>query len=948
MKTFISETIDKLYAVFGERISDLNVLLPSKRARLFFNEELTARLKDRPIWQPNYLSVDTLMQRISGLRNPERLRLIAELYKIYSRYHRESFDSFYYWGEVLLSDFDMIDNYRVNAEQLFVNLNDLKDIDRAFAYLEPEQAEAVRRFWKTFRDERHSASAQQKSFLSVWNTLLPVYSAFRERLQDAGYGYKGMIYRHAAEKILRQEAPDLLGKTAAGFAVIGFNALSASEKILFGHLQEKYDALFFWDDDAYYTDDTTQEAGLFIRENRKRFSCASGEAKQHYLTPKTITIVDSPSDALQCKYVWDFLSRTERQAAATGKTPGKETAVVLTDESLLLPILYSIPPKIEHFNVTSGYPLQLTAAYSLVEYLIQLQQNRTTDESGRIRFYHKDIAGILYHPYIQAILSESEKQRVNDLLAGLQADQRAFVDMETLQADESIRPLFIPCSTTRQMSDYLTAVLDTVVKGFQRQGGSRQERDYLYQTQKAVLQTTNTIENCRIELSIPTFLSFLRKHLKRINIAFEGDPLTGIQIMGILETRNLDFENVLLLSVNEDNFPGRLVDTSYIPANLRAGYGLPTLNYHEAMYSYYFYRLLQRARNIDIVYCSKNDGLSSGEPSRFIQQLRLEKGHAVLEKSIDIHVTMSPRAEVPAVKDASVQTVLKRYLTGKRTLSPSALYKYIQCPYAFYLSYIAGIREPVEISDEPDASDFGSVMHESLQEIYMRIQGKPDGTEALKQMPETEIRRTVERHIEKRFDMPSERNGAIVSSRRFLTRYVQNVIKFDIRTATPFILNSTEEPIEGDIVFDLNGRPEQVKIKGIIDRTDRLPSGTVRLIDYKSGTLKNKARDLSDLFRPENETPGIAVFQILLYALLYSEKYKTEIVPVLYFARHMEDEGYTGLIRIGKEEITRFSAVAAVYEEELKKILQELFDPSIPFCRNRNSCEYCPYASLCL
>ena len=947
MKTFISETIDKLYAVFGERISELNLLFPSKRAQLFFNEELAKRLTNHPIWQPNYLSIDKLMQQISGLRSTERLRLLAELYKIYSQYHKESFDSFYYWGEVLLSDFNMIDNYLVNAEQLFVNLNDLKDIDRAFAYLEPEQADAVRRFWKTFRMDRENSSAQQKSFLSVWNTLFPIYSAFRKRLQEAGYGYTGMIYRFAAEKIQQRKVSDLLKKTSSGFAVIGFNALSATEKILFHHLQEKYNALFFWDDDSYYVNDTTQEAGLFIRENRKLFPSALGEPQTHYLAPKTITVINSPSDALQCKYVWSFLKQVEQQKNAEGEVPGKETAIVLTNESLLLPILHSIPPEIQHFNVTSGYPLQLTAAYSLVEYLVQLQQNRITDDSGHIRFYHKDIVGLLYHPYLQAIFTETEKQWINNIIDDIQLKQRIYVEVETLQQNDFFHDLFSVCLNSKQISDYLINILDAVSIGFQRQEESRQERDYLYQTQKALIQITNTIENCGISLSIATFLSFLRKHLKRINIAFEGDPLTGIQIMGILETRNLDFENVLLLSVNEDNFPGHLADTSYIPSNLRNGYGLPTLNYHEAMYAYYFYRLLQQAKNIDIVYCSKNDGLISGEPSRFIQQLRLEKGHTIVEKSMDIHVNMTTQNDKPIFKDNSIQNILRRYLQGERALSPSALYKYIQCPYAFYLSYIAGIQEPVEITEEPDASDFGSILHASLQEIYQRIQGKIDGIEILKNIPETEICEVINKNIQEQFESSVKHNGAIVSSRRFLVRYIQNVLQYDIHNSLSFLLNSTEEKIEGNIVFELNGKTEQGKIKGIIDRTDELPSGVIRLIDYKSGSLKNRVQHLSALFHSENQTSGIAIFQILLYALLYSRRYNKEVLPMLYFTRYMNQEGYNGTVLIGKEEILRFSSIAESYEAELQKVLQELFNPQLPFIRNNQSCDYCPYKELC-
>ena len=954
-KTFISETVDTLYIKYGENISDLNILFPSKRARLFFNHELSRRHLKHPVWQPHFLSVDTLMEQISELKNTERLRLIAELYKVYNLFHQEPFDKFYFWGDMLLSDFDAIDNYMVDARMLFSNINDLKTIENIFDYISPEQKTAINRFWDAFSFPENY-SAEQKTFLSIWNTLYEIYTRYKHNLQQNGFGYKGMIYRTAAEKLLSENYVPAIAENSK-FAVIGFNALSKSEKILFNHLKEHYETSFFWDSDDYYTKDKKQEAGLFIRENIKLLGETDISAdKNNFARPKEITIINSPSDSLQCKYVQTYLSKIYQKASARKEQPGKETAIVLTNESLLLPVLYSIPPEIEQFNVTSGYDLALTAAYSLTEYLIQLQHNRKyrqTDGKKETLFYHKDITGIINHPYIKALSTKEQKTIFEGICHEIEEKSLAYIPISRLVQDQFSQILFSEVTGTESVSNYLLTVLEYIIQNIQGPD-IRESREYLFQSIRSISEVANTIKNCGLEISESIFLSSLRKHLRQQKISFEGEPLLGIQIMGILETRNLDFENVLILSVNEDTFPGIPVSSSFIPYNLRFGYGLPTLNYHEAMYSYYFYRLLQRAKNIHIVYCSKNEEIKSGEPSRFIHQLRLESPHAATLKEINLSLNVSIQSidDTPVEKNERILQILNEYTEGKRALSASALYKYITCPYCFYLQYIERLKVPLPIEEEIDSLKFGTIMHECLEKIYEGIKDKPDTIEILKTLRERNddieslIDRTILQHLH---ITPEEYSGTILSTRYFIASYIKNIIDFDILSDIPFSLIGTEMNIDGKVEITIEQKPHTIRFTGITDRVDKLTDGTIRITDYKSGTPANTTSSVASLFDINNKKPNIAVFQALLYALFWTERYHDEVMPSLYFAKAMRENGYDNHITIGKETIYRFSSIAQEYKENLKSCLETLFSPSVPFSKtkNRRICEYCPYAPLC-
>lgn len=951
--SFIGQTVDNLFDKYGEKISELKIVLPNKRARFFFNKAIQQRLLDRPIWQPEYLSVDNLCEELSGLKSAGRLRLVAELYKIYSQFHEEPFDKFYFWGEMLLSDFDAIDNHMVAAEKLFVNIVDLKELDLLFDYLLPEQLEVVRRFWTTL--QKKDTSSEKQQFLKIWKTLYRIYSLYKERLLQLGFGYGGMIYREAAEKLQNKEAQFNFSATD-NIVVVGFNALSKSEKIVFKHLAKNHNTLFYWDADNYYLNDKAQESGWFIRDNIRELGDSSAEFKRdNFSQPKNITIVNAPSDALQSKYVWQFMQQCNQTSIRLkGVAAAVETAVVLTDESMLLPVLYSIPPEIEAFNVTSGYNISLTAAYSLTEYLILLQSNAKQDADGQALYYYKDIISLLNHPYICYLVRGGEHEAVAQFIDNLLKLSRSYIASKELCFDELSTLLF--SGVQLSSIDYIISVLEYVLERMGGEGLPKESSEFMAKLLEGVLQVRGSVRECGIELSRGVLLSVLRKHLSTLKVSFEGEPLIGVQVMGILETRNIDFENVLLLSANEANFPGSLGGNSFVPPSLRVGYGMPTFSYHEAMYSYYFYRLLQRARNIHIVYNSSSDKMSVGEPSRFIHQLLLESPHkSRIEKiSLALNVNLQNAAESYAIKSERVMAKLTNYLLFKRRLSPSALYIFLACPYRFYLQYIEEVRATEELEEEIGSASFGSIIHAVLQQIYSAIEPTPNHQKALEDcgyLLPNNILPLIDAQVLKVYGLEAASyTPTMRHTIDFIKEYVLAVVRYDRQSSCEFVFKSAEEPVSAEVEFFVEENvPKSVIIAGSIDRVDLLPSGLTRIIDYKSGTPKMVAPSIDALFDRNGKKLSLPMFQTLLYSMLWRKSRGGDVVPSLYYAKNMGEAGYSPLLMVDKQWILRFSDVEAAYQAKIGELLAELFNPQIPFvkCTDDRTCEYCPFVKIC-
>lgn len=951
MQSFLQEVAADLYRRYGEEVSSLHILFPTRRARHFFIDALS-HLAERPMWQPHWLTIDDLMQEVSGLHAGERIRLIAELYKVYSTYHDEPFDKFYFWGEMLLNDFDTIDKYRVDADALFRNIYELKELEADVSYLTPEQLEVIRQFWTNFTDGA-TLSEEKRRFLAVWRTLGDVYRGFRARLQRQGIAYGGMMQRAAAERLL---AGDFAFAERRRYVVAGFNALSACEKVLFRFLQHNAETDFYWDYDDYYLKNADQEAGMFVRENLASFPPAVELSHDNFRKDKQMTVVSAPSNAVQCKYAGRILDGLRTDADGRKRPLDKDTAVVLTDENLLLPLLHALPAEAGGINVTMGYPLKTTLAYAFLERLVELQAHRREGREGT-SFYHADVSGILAHPYVAC----SAPQTIRQLRAAMLADRRIRMTADELGRTPLLRTLFAPAAEWRELSDYLLRAVGAVACEPYDGDDARQRVEFLAVISEHLMRLRNSLEACDIDITTSIYTSLLRRHLQTVRIPFEGEPLEGLQVMGILETRNLDFRNVVLLSMNDDNFPGnRVTQSSFIPYNLRAAFDLPTPAHHEGVYAYYFYRLVQRAERVYMLYCAHADEKTTGEQSHYIYQLDFETDLRLKRVEVGVDVNLAENPPIEVAKKGDVWEKLARFVDAESPamLSPTAFFRYVACPLRFYFYSVARLKADDDLTEEVDAPMFGTILHAAAQRLYERIEGEEHPGDTLRALAgsgavEQAVTAAINcEYLQKEEADAKEYPGNLVLVHDIVSKYLRHgVVAYDA-AHDGFRVEGLEHSVEDLFAFVSAGRELHVRFGGVADRIDRLDDGRLRVVDYKTGESQLEFAGVEALFNGEAKQRQSNVLQTLLYAMMLTHSKGCEAVPALYYVRRMNRPDYSPELvdRSTGGAGESYSAYAAEFERLLGEKLAELFDPAVPFRATddaEHTCRYCDYRQIC-
>ncbi|MFR9669332.1 MAG: PD-(D/E)XK nuclease family protein [Rikenellaceae bacterium] len=941
MERFLGEVARELYDRYGEKISDLTLVFPSRRARLFFLDELKG-LATTPIWQPKSISLDDIIAEISGMRRCEMLRLITELYRVYSQYHGDTFDKFYFWGEVLLSDFDMVDKYLVDAEKLFVNIEDIKELEADISYMTPEQLSIIS-FWASLGDSG-DISLEKRKFLTIWRSLAPIYLAYRERLSEVGIAYSGMMQRRAAERIT---SGDYSFDPSVEYALIGFNALSECEKIIFKAMNSGGVAHFFWDVDNYYCADTMQEAGLFLRDNVVRFPQRLQTSRDNFMREKSFEAIAAASNAIQCKYAAQIIEQLAREGEID-----KDTAIVLTDENLLQPLLYSLPSSCSKVNVTMGYPIRGSLAYSFIERLLELQSHSRSNSRGELSFYHVDVVGILTHPFLSSQRGGSEA-----IIRRIEKERLILVDSKIFEGGgELFATIFRSTPTWQEQSSYIQRVIEILV----RDGGvanSEYNIEFLSYMHNHIVTLENSILECDVELSMSVYRSLLRKQLQMLRIPFEGEPLEGLQIMGILESRNLDFRNVIILSMSDDNFPGnKLMHPSYIPYSLRVGHQLPTPEQHEGVFAYYFYRLVQRAEKVWMLYCSRSDEKSTGEQSRYIRQVEYETGFKVDRVEVGVDVNTQSAYPLIVEKSGRVAQQLSEFTRedNPKRLSPTALYRYIACPMRFYLHSLAGVSCSDEMSDDVDAPMFGSILHAAMHSLYEPLIGVENLSDELpKLLKGNVIDNAIYRAIEQEFyrgqsAKQSDESGSMILVRDVVSKYMRTIIGWDAKNP-PLSIDSLEDDI--DMSFTL---PDSavVSIRGVVDRVDRLSSGLMRVIDYKTGAQHLDFTSLDALFHGDGRERMSNIIQTLLYSVMLQSKRGGQVEPSLYYVRGMNSDNYSPKLidKSRKSPVHTISTHSEEFLELIQSTLNELFDTSVPFtqCQDtKRTCAYCDFKGIC-
>ena len=957
MESFLKLVAADLYKHTEGNLAHTAVVFPNKRAGLFFNEYL-AQESDSPIWSPAYVSISELFRSLSPWEVGDPVKLVCELYKIFRRETQstETLDDFYFWGEMLISDFDDADKNRVDTDKLFSNLQDLRNIMDDYTFIDDEQEEAIRQFFQNFSIERRTALKER--FISLWDVLGNIYKGFRESLASQNIAYEGMMYRHVIEHLDVDKLP------YEKYVFVGFNVLNKVEHTLFTQLKDVGKAVFYWDYDEFYMKENrqavTHEAGEFIRRNLRDFpSPLSGELFKNLSKPKEVHYIASSTENAQARYLPQWIRNNLT-------TPEKETAVVLCNEALLQPVLHSLPAEVKHVNITMGFPLSQTPVYSFLIALLELHTHGFNFKSGRYTF--QSVVTLLKHPYTRQLTGQAEL-----LEKELTRNNRFYPLPGELGKDEFLTRLFTPLSGNLNLCIRLSETLQQVAGIYQANTSGTEDtdafnqlyRESLFKAYTTINRFRTLIEEDELTVQSETFRRLLVKVLSATNIPFHGEPAIGMQVMGVLETRNLDFRHLVLLSVNEGQLPKSGGDSSFIPYNLRKAFGMTTIEHKIAVYAYYFYRLLQRAERITLMYNTSSDGLNRGEWSRFMLQFLIEWPHPITRQFLE--AGQSPQGTSPITVEKTpdvmrqMQSLFDVRANPKAKFSPSALNYYLDCPLKFYYRYVAGLSAPDEVSAEIDSATFGSIFHYAAEHIYkdLTTHGKVINKEALETLLRNEVKLQdyVDTAFKKLFfNVPQnekpEYNGVQLINSAVIARYLKQLLQNDLRYA-PFTFIASEMEVDEPIDIQTPKGVIKSRIGGIIDRMDS-KDGTLRIVDYKTGGDADTPPHVESLFIPDKKRSNY-VFQTFLYAAIMCRKQPTmKIAPALLYIHRAATETYSPVIQMGesrkpKEAVEDFSKYEKEYRERLQGLLEEIFNPEKSFTQTEiiEKCTYCDFKALC-
>ena len=957
MESFLKLVAADLYKHTEGNLAHTAVVFPNKRAGLFFNEYL-AQESESPIWSPAYVSISELFRSLSPWEVGDPVKLVCELYKIFRRETQstETLDDFYFWGEMLISDFDDADKNKVDTDKLFSNLQDLRNIMDDYTFIDDEQEEAIRQFFQNFSIERRTALKER--FISLWDVLGNIYKGFRESLASQNIAYEGMMYRHVIEHLNVDKLP------YEKYVFVGFNVLNKVEHTLFTQLKDAGKAVFYWDYDEFYMKENrqavTHEAGEFIRRNLRDFpSPLSGELFKNLSKPKAVHYIASSTENAQARYLPQWIRNNLT-------TPEKETAVVLCNEALLQPVLHSLPAEVKHVNITMGFPLSQTPVYSFLIALLELHTHGFNFKSGRYTF--QSVVTLLKHPYTRQLTGQAEL-----LEKELTRNNRFYPLPGELGKDEFLTRLFTPLSGNLNLCIRLSETLQQVAGIYQANTSGTEDtdafnqlyRESLFKAYTTINRFRTLIEEDELTVQSETFRRLLVKVLSATNIPFHGEPAIGMQVMGVLETRNLDFRHLVLLSVNEGQLPKSGGDSSFIPYNLRKAFGMTTIEHKIAVYAYYFYRLLQRAERITLMYNTSSDGLNRGEWSRFMLQFLIEWPHPITRQFLE--AGQSPQGTSPITVEKTpdvmrrMQSLFDVRANPKAKFSPSALNYYLDCPLKFYYRYVAGLSAPDEVSAEIDSATFGSIFHYAAEHIYkdLTTHGKVINKEALETLLRNEVKLQdyVDTAFKKLFfNVPQnekpEYNGVQLINSAVIARYLKQLLQNDLRYA-PFTFIASEMEVDEPIDIQTPKGVIKSRIGGIIDRMDS-KDGTLRIVDYKTGGDANTPPHVESLFIPDKKRSNY-VFQTFLYAAIMCRKQPTmKIAPALLYIHRAATETYSPVIQMGeprkpKEAVEDFSKYEKEYRERLQGLLEEIFNPEKSFTQTEiiEKCTYCDFKALC-
>lgn len=998
MKAFLKIVAKDMLEKYGTDMSDIAVVFPNKRASLFLNSYL-AQLARKPIWTPTYITISDLFRRHTDLKVADPIKSICDLHKTFVKCTGidETLDHFYGWGQLLLSDFDDVDKNMVDAKQIFANLSDIHELDDV-SYLTDYQKQMIKKFFSNFSDDHNSEL--KKRFLQLWCHFYDIYVEFNKRLAQQGLAYEGALYRNVANN-------ENITFRHKKYLFVGFNMMQKVELNLCDRLMKQGKAAFYWDYDQYYMDGNN-EAGHYIRQFLPYYPNELADYPQQEIynnmtKNKDITYISAPTENIQARYVNTWLKENGRYKM------GRNVAIVLSDESLLQSVIHSLPQEVGSVNITIGYPLQQTPFYSLIQQLIQLQGIGHPKFSDTYRLHYVLIA--LRHPYTRYI-----SEKYTDLQNKLNEQKRFYPSREflSMDGDEGLSLLFrdlegtnAPKGTDKERGTdkekdtasqdeynkkliiYLLDVLRTIgIHAKKLEDPLFHES--LYRTYTLLNRLQDLIMAGDLQVDIITLERLIQQLIQTTSIPFHGEPAEGIQVMGVLETRNLDFDHILVLSCNEGKLPKGVNDSSFIPFTLRNAYGLTTVENKVAIFAYYFHSMLQRAHDITLTYNNATEDGQSGEMSRFMLQMMVESQHSIKRRTL----TAGQKPLRPAYNEEQKTDEVMAVLDDIKMITPTFLNTYQRCQKQFYYKYVKGLLEPDEIDeDEVDNKIFGNIFHRAAELFYYTFASKEDiavddrGKQRLihpivisagdldNALKDSSL---VYRLVDQAFreelfkvsssDYHPKYNGLQLINKEVIASYLRQLITIDRRQA-PFTIIGMEIVVSTTLGVATARGEKLFRIGGFIDRLDAVaangnPSAggnlaeRIRVIDYKTGRAQaTHPKDIDEVF---GTTPQAMnkhsdyYLQAILYSLIIKNDRRFNpaqepVSPGLLFIQNAGSEDYDPTLKLGKELLSDVAPLEAEFTEHLRSLLADIYNSAVPLkpTEDKKRCIYCPYAALC-
>ena len=911
---FLEQLAEKLLVGDSQYFDNLTIVLPNKRARVFLIEAFKKKL-NKNIFAPNIISIEDFIQEIAGIRSVDSIEILFEFFEVYSKIipadKKESFEQFANWAKIILQDFNEIDRYLLNPDHVLSYLKDIEDI----------------KHWSVDADKRTKLIDK---YLKFYSYLIQYYRGLYSHLKNKKIGYQGLIYREAVANISQFIDSS---NSEVNYVFAGFNALNAAEEVIIQKLIASNKAEIFWDIDQVFIKDKQHDAGLFVRRFKDSWKYYKSNPFEwifdDFAQEKNIKVIGTSKSIGQAKIVGSILENI----TSLGSTTLNKVAVVLGDENLLLPVLHALPAEVDRLNITMGYSGKNNPVQILISKLFKMHSNALARNPKSYVFYYKDVVDVLTHPLI------STNAGAENLVKDIRRNNFTFIAHQTLisihgEGNELFRMLFAKWNNgalevLHNLSSLLLALKDTLST---EDNQEKLTKAFIYSIYKVLNKISNYFSGYDSSNTIETLTSIYKQVIDLAEVSFEGEPLQGLQLMGVLETRVLDFDTVIITSMNEGKFPAGKSQNSFIPYDVKKELGLPTFKEKDAIYTYHFYHLIQRAKNVYLLYNTESEGIDGGEKSRFITQLQVEKKplHTVTNE------IYSPFVPEVAAKDFIIEKteiVMKRLaeiaISG---FSPSALTSYIRNPMQFYFQKILSIRDIEDVEENIALNTLGTIIHETLAVLYEPLIGKIQTEEDIL-LCISKIDDEVAVQFQEIYKKGEIKKGRNLLAFEVAKRHILNFLKLELKAVREgdsieilYLETRFERVLESDLL------PFPIKIGGSVDRIE-LRNNVVRIIDYKTGKVLGTNLSLRNWDNLVLDIKNDKIIQVLAYAFTFEPFLQGRMMEAGVISFKNMKSGFLPLkVKEGKVETQIVTSdILESYKEQLVHLLLEILNKEIPF-----------------